>query len=152
MLFWAFFFWEERGINWQWWLHSRYNRWPLCHYCFCNCSGAVIACQLSLWHLFVLLMYADLSSYILTGLSPAFVSVLDVVNLIYLLNDLNMILVSGFWTLLPFSAFASSNNDTFLLMSPCGSGLFSRGLLHRLRNFSLFGAFSCFSPFPFSFQ
>ena len=94
MLFWAFFSWEERGINWQWWLHLRHNGWPLCHYCFCNCSGTVIACQLSWWHLFAFSMYADLSSYILTGSCPTPVYVLDVVNLVYLLNDQNMILVS----------------------------------------------------------
>ena len=70
MLFRAFFSWEECGINWQWWLHWKHNSWPLCHYCFCNYSGAVIACQLFWWHLFVLSMYADLSLRILMGSCP----------------------------------------------------------------------------------
>ena len=77
-LFRAFFSWEECGINWQWWLHWKHNSWPLCHYCFCNCSSAVTACQLFWWHSF----------------APAPVSILDEVNPVYLLEILNMILVN----------------------------------------------------------
>ena len=70
MLFRAFFSWEECGINWQWWLHWKHNSWPLCHYCFCNCSSTVTACQLFWWHSFALSMHADLSLCILARSCP----------------------------------------------------------------------------------
>lgn len=64
----------------------------------------------------------------------------------------NRVPYGWFRTLLPFNAFADPSNSTFLLIRPCDSELFGGWLLHRLGDFSFFGALSCFFPFSFLFD